>query len=103
MSMRIYAITLVAVLVMLLTATINAHRRLKPRCPRCGERKGQQTISQREISNRNVMFGESDWFNMKRGEERLKVRRHTVLTGTLKCSKCGEQYETNWAEDRSVL
>lgn len=100
--MRIYAIALVAALAMILTAALVARRRLKPACPHCGARDAQQTIAERQTSGGNVMYAARDWF-ASRGEERLRVRRQDVVTATLKCAKCGEQYERSRVAERKVL
>jgi len=102
--MHFYAIAMVAVLAMILTGVLTARRRRKPTCPRCGARYGQQTIAEREISSRNVMFADREWFDIgHRTPERLKVRRHDVIDATMRCSKCGTQYERSRIAEKDVL
>lgn len=103
--MRVYevALALVLTLVLILYGVLKDRSPLKPRCPKCGARRGQRTITQEETWSRDVMFAERDFGYRWPTPERLKVRRQTILNGVVECSRCGERYEHTWFAEKGVL
>lgn len=99
--MRVYEIALIVLLVAVFFVAIAAWMRRRPRCPKCRARTGQETTSEREVWSRNLMFSDADWFASR--DYRLKVRRQTLLSTVVKCSRCGHAYETTSYVVRDVL
>ena len=101
--MRVYELILAVTLIAALLATLVAWHRLRPRCPKCGARRGQATASERALSTKDRMFEQKDRWAVGRSEPRLGVRRRTVVSAIVTCSRCGHQYEWTRLVERDVL
>ena len=101
--MRVYELILAVVLLAALLATLAARNRLRPTCPKCGARRGQKMVPERELSTNDVLIEDTDRLALVRGERRLKVRRQTLLSAVIKCATCGHQYERTRLVQRDVL
>ena len=95
--MRLYEIALIASLLIILVLVLANRRRYEICCPRCGSRDGQLALAKREVSTRRVSY-QPRW-RAWLGRNRQPVSAHQrFLEGTMKCSRCGHNYEHRWFE-----
>jgi hypothetical protein len=100
--MILYEIALIASLLIILFLVLVNRRRYEARCPRCGERDGQLTVSKREVSRRHVRY--RFWRLPNSGWSRPPMSAdQRFLEGTMKCSRCGHSYERRWFEQRELF
>jgi len=100
--MSLYEIALIASLLIILFLVLVNRRRYEARCPRCGERDGQLTVSKREVSRRHVWYRfwrlhNSGWHSPPIAADQR------FLEGAMKCSRCGHSYERRWFEQRELF
>ena len=101
--MRVYEVALIITLALIVFGVLQARSRFKPRCPNCGARRGQRTITQQETWNRDVMFADRDFGERWPTPERLKVNRQIILKGVVECWWCGQRYEHTWFAEKRVI
>ena len=100
--MTLYEIALIASLLIILLLVLVNRRRYEARCPRCGERDGQLTVTKREVSTRHVRY-HSRWFAELNRHRQPMSADQRFLEGTMKCSRCGHSYQRRWFEQREMF
>jgi hypothetical protein len=95
--MRLYEISVVATLLLVVVLMLGARNPYEPRCPNCGERDGQVPLSKREISTRRFRF-RIPWFARSPLRRQPSAAHQSFVEGTMKCSACSQTYERRWFE-----
>ena len=100
--MRLYEIALIGTLLIILVLVLANRHRYEARCPRCGVRDGQLTLSKRQISRRRVWY-RIPWFAKSSWHPQPRSADQSFIEGTMECSRCGRGYRRRWFEQRELF